>query len=122
MNWVAAAVALGIFAWSLKLSRAMESAGEAVSTARGAMAALLDPSLTDEDKERSARTTSLRMFGHAATITLRLGLALLVPVVFLAVLVAARILNATSLINTLESWQMILASTIIVTAALLWKR
>lgn len=122
MNWFAAAVALGIFAWSLKRSRAMECAGAAVSTARGAMTTLFDPALTDDDKEKAARATSLQMFGHAATITLRLAFALLVPLAFLAVLVTARILNATSLINTLESWPMILASTVVVTAALLWKR
>jgi hypothetical protein len=100
----------------------MECAGEAVSTARGAMATLLDPALTDDDKERAARATSLRMFGHAASITLRLAIALLVPLAFLAALVIARILNATALIDTLESWQMILTSMIVVTAALLWKR
>jgi hypothetical protein len=122
MTWFAVAVALGIFAWSLKRSRAMECAGEAVSAARGAMATLLDPALTDEDKERAARNSSLQMFGHAATITVRLALALIVPVAFLAVLVVARILNATILVNTLESWPMILASTIVVTVALLWKR
>jgi hypothetical protein len=62
------------------------------------------------------------MFGHAASITLRLAVALLVPLAFLAALVIARILNATALIDTLESWQMILTSMIVVTAALLWKR
>src|SRR5580692_11307397 len=103
MTWFAVAVALGIFAWSLKRSRAMECAGEAVSAARGTMATLLDPALTDEDKERAARNSSLQMFGHAATITVRLALALIVPVAFLAVLVVARILNATILVNTLES-------------------
>jgi hypothetical protein len=122
MTWIAVAVALGIFAWSLKRSRAMECAGEAVSTARCAMATLLDPALTDDDKERAARNSSLQLFGHAAGITLRLALALLVPVAFLAVLVIARILSATALVNTVESWPMILASTIVVIVALLWKR
>jgi hypothetical protein len=122
MTWLAAAVALAIFAWSLKRSRAMECAGAAVSTARSAMATLLDPALTDEDKERAARASSLVMFGHAATVTLRLALALMVPLVFLAALVIARIFDASSLIKTLESWPMILASLIVVTVALLWKR
>ncbi len=122
MTWFAVALALGIFAWSLKRSRAMECAGEAVSTARVAMATLLDPALPDEDKERSARASSAKMFGHAATVTLRLAVALLVPLAFLALLVVARILNAASLITTLESWPMIVASTLVVGIALLWKR
>jgi len=122
MTWLAAVLALGIFAWSLKRSRAMECAGEALSTARVAMATLLDPALPDEHKERAARSSSMRMFGHAATITFRLTFALLIPVAFLAALIIARILNATSLIATLESWQMILTSTVVITVVLLWKR
>ncbi|MGH6875884.1 MAG: hypothetical protein ACREHV_00745 [Rhizomicrobium sp.] len=122
MTYPAIAAALVLFFWSLKRSRAIERTVLAVTTARMAMASLLDSAVSDEEKERTARASSARLFVHSASIALRVALSLAVPTVFLAVLILARILRLTSLIAVLESWPVIAASFLVVGAALLWKR
>jgi hypothetical protein len=122
MTYLAIAGALALFVWSLKRSRAVEKTSLAVTTARTAMASLLDPSLSDDEKERAARASSLQLFAHSASIALRLAIALAIPTAFLGALIFVKILRLPALISVLESWPMIAASTIAVGAVLLWKR
>ena len=122
MTYLAIAAALGLFVWSLKWSHAVDRTMLAVTTARTAMASLLDPALSDDEKERAARASSAQLFAHSASIVLRLAMALAVPAVFLAALILARFLDLRSLIAVLESWPVIAASFVAVSAVLLWKR
>jgi hypothetical protein len=122
MTYLAIAAALGLFIWSLRWSHAVDRTMLAVTAARTAMASLLDPALSDDEKERAARASSAQLFVHSASIALRLALALAVPTSFLAALILARILQLTSLVAVLESWPVIAASFVLVGAALLWKR
>ncbi len=121
MSYLAVAIALGLFIWSFRRSRAAESTGSAVLAAKSAMASLLDPALGDEEKERAARASSGKLLMLSASIAARLVLALAVPTIFLAGLIAAKILNLTSIVNILESWPLIVTSTIVIGAALFWK-
>ena len=122
MTYLAIAAALALFVWSLKRLRAIERATAAIATARTAVGTLLDPGLGDDEKERVARASSVQLFRYSGSIALRLAFAVAIPAIFLASLVYSRLLQTPTLVNALESWEVLLASTIAVGAVLLWKR
>jgi hypothetical protein len=122
MTYLAAAISLALFVWSLRWSRAVEAAGSAVALARSAIATLLDATLSDEEKERAARASSLQLGLRAVAILARFALAAAVPLLFLLLLIAARVLSLGALVGLLESWEFIAASSLVIGAALFWRR
>ena len=122
MIYFAAAVSLALFVWSLRRSRAVETAGSAVRFAKSAMATLFDATLSDEEKERAARASSRRLAVDAVMILARLAVAIAVPVAFFALLIVARVISAAALVAMLESWVFVAASTIAIGTALIWRR
>jgi len=122
MIYLATAVSLGLFVWSLRRSRAVETAGSAVALAKSATAKLLDGSLSDAEKERAARISAARLLVHSAAIPARLALAAMPPLAFLALLVAMGAVDFASLAQVLESWAFLAVSTPVFLAALLWRR
>ena len=121
MIYLAAAVSLALFVWALRWSRAVETAGAAVTQAKSAVAMLRDRTLSDDEKEKRARASSLRLLVQAAAITARLAGALAIPLAFLALLVALNVLSAGPLVAFLESWTFAIVSCIAVVAALAWR-
>ena len=122
MIYLATAVSLVLFVWSLRWSRAVETAGNAVKFARSAMATLFDATLSDDEKERAARASSRRLAIDAVMILARLAMAIAVPLAFFALLIVVRVISLAPLLIMLESWTFIAASTIAIGAALIWQR
>lgn len=121
MTYLALAVSVALFVWSLKKSGAIEVAYTAVGTARQGMGKLLEPGLSDEDKERAARQASIVLFGHSASIILRFAAAFAVPVIFLFVLILTGVLARAPLFATLESWPFLIASFLAICVAIFWR-
>ena len=122
MIYLATAVSLVLFVWSLRWSRAVETAGNAVTFARSAMATLFDATLSDDEKERAARASSRRLAIDAVMILARLAMAIAVPLAFFTLLIVVRVISLAPLLIMLESWTFIAASTIAIGAALIWQR
>ncbi|HEX5454336.1 MAG TPA: hypothetical protein VFX06_11130 [Stellaceae bacterium] len=122
MNYLAAAAAVALFAWGLKRVHAVETAAGAIALARRATAILLDASLSDDEKERAARASSLRLLRDAARLLGSLGLAAAVSLGFLALLVWARLVTVAALADAAESWVFLAAATLVAGIALFWRR
>lgn len=121
MIYTAAAVSLALFVWALRRSRAVETAGAAVTQAKSAVAMLRDATLSDGEKERRARASSLQLFAQALAIVARLAGALAIPLVFLLLLMALHLLSVGPLLEFLESWKFAVVSSVAVVAALAWR-
>lgn len=121
MIYLAAAISLVLFVWALRWSRAVETAGAAVTQARSAVAMLRDGTLSDDEKEKRARASSLRLLVQAAAIAARLAGALAIPLAFLALLAALNMLSVGPLVAFLESWKFAVISCVAVVAALAWR-
>lgn len=122
MIYIAAALSLALFIWSLRRCGAVERAGGALGMARSAFATLRDATLSDDDKERAARAFSARLLVQGVAILARLGLALAVPLGFLLLLVAGGLVTVASLAAVLDSWVFLAVSTAAVGAALFWRQ
>jgi hypothetical protein len=122
MTYLAAIVSVVLFGFGLKWTRAAETAGDAIAIARSALATLLDARLSDDEKERAARASSLRLVLASARILGGFALAAGTALAFLVVLVATRVVGLAALVAVAESWTFIAFSAIVVTAALWWRR
>ena len=122
MNYLAAAAAVALFACGLKRLHAVETAAGAIALARRAAAILLDASLSDDEKERVARTSSLRLLRDAARLLGGLALAAAVALGFLALMVWARLVTVAALADAAESWMFLAVAPLVAGAALFWRR
>ena len=122
MTYVAIALSIVLFCWSLRALRLVPASLEAVSTAREAAFVMRDPALDDDEKESRVQAAALRLFRLFATITLRTVAALAVPVVVLAALAGLDLVSVPEVLDAALSWPVILASTLAMGAALiLWR-
>lgn len=122
MTYLAAGLAVVLFALGLKWSRAAQSAGSALALAKRAMTTLLDARLSDDEKERVARAASLRLLSAAARILGGFALAAAAALAFLGLAVASRLVGVAALVAVAESWTFLGFSTVVVSTALLWRR
>ena len=122
MIWFALAISVGLFVLSLKWSRAVETAGNAMGIARHAMAILSDKTLSDDEKERAARESSGKLLLLGLAIAARLVLALAVPALFLGLLVALHLVALSAVAAALESWTFLVASAIVIGAAMVFMK
>ncbi|MBI3677588.1 MAG: hypothetical protein HY243_13330 [Proteobacteria bacterium] len=122
MTYLAVALSLVALVIGLKLSRAVEVAKRALVSSREGLAVLSDRSLSDSEKERLARRTSLALFaagGHAA---LRLILALVFPAVLLGLAVITKLVEPDALFAVLGSWPVMLAGLLAFALAVILER
>lgn len=122
MIYLAAALLLALFCWSLRRSGAVESAGNAVGIARSAFATLRDRALSDDEKERAARAFSARLLAQGVAIFGRLALAAALPLGLVLLLLLGGVVSLAALTGVLESWTFLTLSTAAVAAALFWRR
>lgn len=122
MTWLAVALSIALFCWSLHAFRLVPASLEAISTARRAAGVMRDPALDDDQKEGLIRAAALRLFGLFATITVRALLALLAPVAVVVLLAWLGLVELDAVIAASLSWPVILGSLILMAVALVFWR
>lgn len=121
---VALAIAsIAVFVLALWATGVARVGADALSTAQSALAVLRDPALDDSSREKAVQQASLRLMGTFASLLLRgtavLGAAAL-PI-WLGSL--AGMAESGEVVRYLSSWQVILVSSLALTAAfVLWSR
>lgn len=120
MSYVAIALAIVLFCWSLRMLGLVPASREVVSTARRAAAVIKAPELSDREKEAQTRAAAIRLFALFGTITLRAAVALAVPVLVIMLLGLTDIVAAPDVIEASMSWPVVVASTIAATLVL-WR-
>lgn len=122
MTYLAIALSIVLFCWSLRALRLVPASLDAVSTAREAAGVMRNPALEDDEKESRVQAAAVRLFRLFGTITLRTVAALAVPVVVLAVLAGVDLVSVPEVLDAALSWPVIAASTLAMGAALiLWR-
>jgi hypothetical protein len=99
--------------------RLVEAARQVLATARRSMAAMRDPELDDEVKEKTAQRAAIALFGGFVSITLRSLVALLASATVIYAADLSGIVRAAVAIDVLGSWEFIVATTVGLTAAYL---
>ncbi|MDX1540809.1 MAG: hypothetical protein R3349_05345 [Geminicoccaceae bacterium] len=122
MTYLAIALAIAIFCWSLHAFRLVPASLEAVSTARQAAGVMRDPALDDDEKESRVQAAALRLFKLFGTITLRVVAALLLPAVAVVLLAWAGVVDLDAVLEAAISWPVIIVSTVVMVAVLVvWR-
>lgn len=122
MTYLAIAIAIAIFCWSLYAFRLVPASLEAISTARQAALVMRDPALDDDEKETRVQQAALRLFRLFGSITLRVAAALLLPVLAVAALVGIGLVEVNAVLEAAISWPVIVVSTIVMVGALVAAR
>ena len=120
IDWRIAAVAVGAiiaFTAAFRVSGLVKRAAAAASAARHALAAISDPGLADEEKERVVRSAALQLFVHFALITLLAAAVLVAPLVVLWVGDLSGIAPFATVFKFLLKWEVIVGATLLLFAA-----
>lgn len=116
---IVAALIAGILVFVAVL-RVLDAAGagsRAVRTARAAAATLRDRSLTDDEKERAARTAAVGLFRSFLAIALIGAAALAAPAVLIWAGSAAGFYSMDALVAVATGWPFLLGSTLVAVVA-----
>ena len=121
MVYLVIAVAVGMYTQTLKWARVVDCAYQIISIARTSTAALRDPSLSDDQKERCSRRSSLLLFKWTAILVVRFAFAIIVPIIFLVLIVELRLVELSALMSTLESPPVVIIATLVIVTSLFWR-
>jgi hypothetical protein len=72
-----------------------------------------DPTLSEGAKETAARRASLALMGRFVSITVRTAIAVVVPLVVLAVLDAAGLVRRTAVMDFLTTWRGVILASVV---------
>ena len=118
-----ASLTIAFFVIAFWLSGVVPVAVRAVDTGRNAARTLRDPALDDEDKERALQRASLSLMGGFVSIVARAAAALGISVAPALVFEAVGLARFSDIAALLETWEMIIAASVILTAlCLVWRR
>jgi hypothetical protein len=106
-----------VFVGLLKGFRAAEAGGEALRTARSAVAALSDRSLNDDDKEAAARAAAGRLFRSFLAIAAIGAVALAAPAALVWAGSAGGLYPLESAVELATGWPFLLGASLIAVAA-----
>ena len=107
MNLAIAVGMMALFVGAFHLMRVVPEAHRAIELSRYALATLSNPKVSDLEKERRARAISASLMGFFLSITLRTGVALVVPWAFLSVLDLSALVSDREVYGLLGSWEAI---------------
>ena len=107
MTYVAAALAVAVFVGVFERLGIVDVARRTVGTSRSAGATLIDPSLSDEEKERALRGASVSLVRDFLRIGFSGALALAASVIPVAVLHVAGLAEMEATLAWLGTWQAI---------------
>lgn len=120
MSYVAVALAIVLFCWSLRALRLVPASLEVVSTARRAAAVIKAPDLSDREKEAQIQAAAIRLFALFGSITLRAVVALGIPVLAIMLLGLTGLVAVPDVIEASVSWP-VLAASAIAAGLVLWR-
>jgi hypothetical protein len=102
----------------LKLFGVVGRARAVVDVSRETFRKLSDASLSEEDKERAAQSSSGRLFGEFLFITLGSAAALAAPTLGLWAFDAAGVLSLAGAVRAASSWPFIMGAIVVAIAAM----
>lgn len=106
--------------------RIVEVARRINRTAGGALAAMRDPALDDDAKERAARAAAIGLLGGFWAIVWRALLALAASAALVLIADRLSLAPADAVMRRLESWPFIITATVVLTllyvAMVVWRR
>ena len=117
MIYAVAILAIAVFMVALLKLRIVAKSKDAISTSRKVTHALRDPGLNDDYKEEIVQQAAIALLGNFASITLRGAAALGLSYLVLVAAEYAGIARQDDVIDLLSSWEAIVLTTVILTAA-----
>jgi hypothetical protein len=112
-----ALASIGLFVGALGWLGVVEVAAGALTTSRGAMAAMSDERLTDRGREAALQRASLRLFADAASLVVRVGLAAAAAFVPVGLAAAAGLASVDSVVAFLSGWEAAVMATAVTAGA-----
>jgi len=123
MIYAVASVAVAVFMAAFVMFRIVAVATKAVTTSRGVIRTLSDPQLDDAHREQAMQQASLSLLGNFVSITLRGAAALVLSFLVIYLADIAGIAAQRDVVELLSSPEVIVVSTIILTALwVIWKK
>jgi hypothetical protein len=112
-----ALASIGLFVGALGWLGVVEVAAGALTTSRGAMAAMSDAGLTDRAREAVLQRASLRLFADAASLVVRVGLAAVAAFVPVGLAAAGGLASVDSVVAFLSGWEAAVMATTVTACA-----
>jgi hypothetical protein len=123
MIYAVAVLAIAVFMIALIVLRIVAVAKTAINTSREVRRTLTDPELGDEHREQAMQKASLSLLGNFISITLRGAAALALSYLTLLAADATGMARLEDVVSLLSSWEAIVVTTIVLTAAwLAWNK
>jgi hypothetical protein len=119
MTYIVLCVAAVLFLVALKYTGLLGRVTEAMGVARGALATLASPEMTDDEKEAAARTAAIGMFGAFFAILARVFVILGLPLLLVWVTVGLGVVDVEQVEAAATNWYFLIGSTLAMVA--LWK-
>jgi len=117
MIYAVAALAIAVFMIAFFALNIVAAAKSAIATSREAGRTLVDPGLGDDHREQIMKQASLSLLGNFVSITIRGAAALALSYVALLAADAAGMARLEDVVSLLSSWEAILVTTVVLTAA-----
>ena len=108
-NYAGAALIVIGFSWLLVRLHLVDRSGRINGVVRQSTATAADPSLSDAEKGRAMRRHSLALFGLFGELTLRLALAIGLPILLVWLLASTRLWNFEGALEATVSWPFLIA-------------
>ena len=108
-NYAGAALIVIGFSWLLLRLQLVERSGRIGGVVQQSTATAADRSLSDAEKGRALRRHSLALFGLFGDLTLRLALAIGLPILLVWLLAFARLWNFEGALEATVSWPFLIA-------------
>jgi hypothetical protein len=118
MAYLFLAIAVGLFALSIRLTGGGSKLRLVVTATQDAAAVMTSRTLDEEAKEAAIRTAAIGMFGHTFSILVRLAFALAVPSAFVLLGAALGFYQIDDAMRAATNWYFILGSTAVMVGAL----
>jgi hypothetical protein len=119
MTYIVLCVAAVLFLVALKYTGLLGRVTEAMGVARGALATLASPEMTDDEKEAAARPAAIGMFGAFFAILARVFVILGLPLLLVWVTVGLGVVDVEQVEAAATNWYFLIGSTLAMVA--LWK-
>ncbi len=122
MIYLALAVAILLFVAVLKLGRVVQRSLDVVATVRGTLAVMASATMSEDEKESRVQKDALLMMRAFAILAFWSAVAVAVSVLAVVLGSLAGFYDLESAQAAAESWEVILAACVIMTAALVVRR
>jgi hypothetical protein len=122
MTAIASVLAVLVFLAAFSLLRVVDASRRAMRTAQEAVAAMSDPTLSEEVRERTVQRGAISLIGSFVSIVLRGAGALLASLSVVFAFEVAGLGRAEEVIHVLSRWDVLVFSTVAITAGWVLRR